>query len=331
MTDDTDWIDAHLDLAYLAGEGRDFLTPTREAGLDATVSWPDLADARIRTAFATIFTERDGPPEEPAAYAGDDPDAAETAGLRQMAWYEAEERAGRIRIVRNRSDLDHETVPRLVILMECADPITGPDAVDAWYRRGLRIVGLSWARGSRYAGGNGVPGGLTPAGEAIVDAFEEHGIAHDLSHLSEAAFDDVLDRSQGPVCATHSNAAAITGPNPRHLRDDQIEAIAARDGVIGLNLFGRFLHGEDRDATIEDCLDHVEHVASIAGRDRVGLGSDADGGFPGSALPIGLRDLRNLDRLTEGLQGRGWPAEACQGFRSRNWRRWLEKLLTSCR
>lgn len=328
MSDDTAWIDAHLDLAYLAGEGRDFLISARAADLDATVSWPDLAEARIRTAFATIFTERDGPSDEPAAYPADDADAAEAAGLRQLAWYESEERAGRVRIVRDASDLDHPTVPRLVILMECADPITGPDAVDAWYGRGLRIVGLSWARGSRYAGGNGVPGGLTPAGEAIVDAFDERGIAHDLSHLSEAAFDDVLERSHGPVCATHSNAAAITGRNPRHLRDDQIQAIAARDGVIGLNLFGRFLHGEDRDATIEDCLDHVEHVASIAGRNRVGLGSDADGGFPGSALPVGLRDLRNLDRLTEGLHDRGWSTDACHGFRSKNWRRWLDRLLT---
>ena len=331
MPNDTAWIDAHLDLAYLAGEGRDFLTSTRKAGLDATVSWPDLAAARIHTAFATIFTERDGPADEPAAYPADDADAAEAAGLRQLEWYEAEERAGRVRIVRNGSDLDHETLPRLVILMECADPITGPDAVEAWYRRGLRIVGLSWARGSRYAGGNAAPGGLTPAGDAIVDAFEAHGIAHDVSHLSEAAFDDVLERSQGPVCATHSNAAAITGRNPRHLRDDQIEAIAARDGVIGLNLFGQFLHGEDRDATIEDCLDHVEHVASIAGRERVGLGSDADVGFPVSALPTGLRDLRNLDRLTEGLADRGWSAAACDGFQSRNWRRWLDRLLTSCR
>ena len=331
MSQDTAWIDAHLDLAYLAGEGRDFLTSTREAGIDGTVSWPDLADAGIQTAFGTIFTERDGPADEPAAYPSGDVGAAEAAGLRQLEWYESEERAGRVRIVRERADLEHPITPRILILMECADPITGPEAVATWYRRGLRIVGLSWARGSRYAGGNGVPGGLTPAGEAIVDAFDECGIAHDVSHLSETAFDDLLARSRGPLCATHSNAAAITGEDPRHLRDDQIRAIAARGGVIGLNLFGRFLHGEDRDATVEDCLDHVEHVASIAGRDAVGLGSDADGGFPGSALPVGLRDLRNLDALTAGLARRGWSMSECDSFRSRNWRNWLDTLLTSGR
>ncbi|MDG2020642.1 MAG: membrane dipeptidase [Phycisphaerales bacterium] len=325
------WLDAHLDLAYLAGEGRDFNRSVAELEIDGSVTWPDLAAARIETLFATIFTERDGPPGEPAAYPSDDPDAAERAGRRQLDWYEAEEAAGRVAIVRSLEDLDSEITPRLVLLMECADPIKTPEAVAWWTERGLRVVGLSWARGSRYAGGNARPGGLNSAGEGLVDALEEHGVGHDVSHLSPAAFDDLLARTSGPVCATHSNAAAITGPNDRHLRDDQIQAIADRDGVIGLNLFGRFLRSDSEPATIDDFLDHVEHVAALAGRHRVGLGSDADGGFGASSLPEGLRDLRQLDRLTAGLADRGWSETETHGFQSENWNAWLKRLLTPCR
>ena len=323
------WLDAHLDLAYLAGEGRDFHRSVAELGIDGAVTWPDLAAARIQTLFATIFTERDGPTGEPAAYPADDPDAAERAGRRQLSWYEAEEAAGRVTIVRDLADLDAEIVPRLVLLMECADPIKTPDDAAWWVDRGLRVVGLSWARGSRYAGGNAQPGGLSAEGASLVDALETHRVGHDVSHLSPAAFDDLLARTSGPVCATHSNAAAITGPNDRHLRDDQIKAIAARDGIIGLNLFGRFLRGDGMPATIHDCLDHIEHVAALAGRNRVGLGSDADGGFGASALPEGLRDLRHLDRLTLGLADRGWTPAETHGFQFANWNSWLKNLLKS--
>jgi membrane dipeptidase len=321
------WLDAHLDLAYLAGEGRDFSRSVAELEVDGAVTWPDLAAARIQTIFATIFTERDGPADEPAAYPADDPDAAERAGRRQLSWYEAEEEAGHVTIVRELKDLDSKIVPRLVLLMECADPIKTPQDTAWWVDRGVRVVGLSWARGSRYAGGNARPGGLSPEGEALVDALETHGVGHDVSHLSPAAFDDLLTRTSGPVCATHSNAATITGPDDRHLRDDQIKAIAARGGVIGLNLFGQFLRGDGITATIDDCLDHIEHVASLAGRDRVGLGSDADGGFGASSLPEGLQDLRRLDRLTLGLADRGWTSAETQGFQFDNWKTWLDKLL----
>ena len=177
------WLDAHLDLAYLAGEGRDFHHSVAELGIDGAVTWPDLAAARIQTLFATIFTDRDGPAGEPAAYPADDPDAAERAGRRQLSWYEAEEAAGRVTIVRDLADLDAEIVPRLVLLMECADPIKTPDDVAWWVDRGLRVVGLSWARGSRYAGTSPydpclppwVPGGR----------FEKKGVMEDSPYIGE--------------------------------------------------------------------------------------------------------------------------------------------------
>jgi membrane dipeptidase len=126
------------------------------------------------------------------------------------------------------------------------------------------------------------------------------------------------------VCATHSNAAAIVGDDPRHLTDEQLVSIRARDGIVGLNLYGRFLAPDHpmSPATVDHALDHVEHVASIVGRDRVGLGSDADGGFPATDLPVGLRRLGALATLADGLAARGWNPAEIDGFKRQNWRRW---------
>ena len=316
------WIDGHLDLAWIGLNGRDFDRPPPP---DATVTWPALAESRIEIAFGTIFTEMDGPTDDPASYPGGNREAAASAGRSQLEWYEGMEDRGRLRLVRSLDDLDRAEGLAVVMLMECADPIRDVADLEWWIRKGLRLVGLSWGRGSRFAGGNSVPGGLTAEGRDLVEGLEAGGIAHDVSHLSREAFDDLLASTRGPICATHSNAAAIVGEDPRHLDDRQYEAIADRDGIVGLNLFGRFL-ARGRDSTIEDCLDHIEHASSILGRHRVALGSDADGGFGASALPLELRRLRDLPRLATGLAGRGWTEGEIDGFQRGNWRRWLETL-----
>ena len=324
------WIDAHLDLGWIGVCGRDL-------GVDADgvhhgVSWPDLAAAGVGTVLGTIFTEMDGPADDPASYPSGDVGAASVAGERQLDWYREQEQAGTLRLVRPGDDLDAPGPLRVILLMECADPIRDPSDAARWVDAGVSIVGLSWGRGSRYAGGNAMPGGLTSIGRDLVAELTRLGVAFDVSHLSREAFDDLLAATDAPICATHSNAASIVGDDPRHLTDDQLAALRDRDAVVGLNLFGRFLsptHASSP-ATIDDALDHVEHVAGIIGRHRVGLGSDADGGFPATDLPAGLRRLRYLHVLADGLAARGWTATEVDGFRSSNWRRWWRGI-TACR
>lgn len=322
------WIDGHLDLAWMALAGRDLADPAD--GVATAVSWPDLADGGIGAVFATIFTEMDGPADDPASYPGGDVDAAAAAGERQLAWYHGQAEAGRLRLV----DRAGIAVPSragdpiaTLLLMECADPIRNPDDAARWVEAGVSMVGLSWGRGSRYAGGNASPGGLTAEGRELVAALTELGVAFDVSHLSREAFEDLLDETTAPVCATHSNAATLVGDDPRHLTDDQLHALRARDAMVGLNLYGRFLRPDHaaHPASIEDALDHVEHAASIVGRHRVGLGSDADGGFPASDLPTGLRRLRALESLATGLSSRGWSDAEVAGFRGDNWRTWCRQ------
>jgi membrane dipeptidase len=248
--------------------------------------------------------------------------------MRQLEEYERWEQSGDLSIVRSRAALDVESaLPKAILLMEGADPIRTPEEAPHWFERGVRIVGLTWAMGTRYAGGNHAHGPLTPLGAHMVSALDEVGIIHDASHLSDEAFDGLLARARGPIIASHSNCRALVEPKQRHLRDDQIKVIGDRGGVIGLNLYTSFL-AVGRRATIDDCIAHVEHVAGVMGHRRgVALGSDMDGGFGPEKLPVGLEHPTRLDRIAEALSKRGWPDGDIANFAWGNWRRFLDENL----
>jgi len=326
-------VDAHLDLAYLASRGVDLCRPSPDPGTIG-VTLPALRQGGVRLVFATIFTESVDPGIDRALdaweYAGaSDLRGAATAGERQLGLYALLERTGTVRIVRSRRDLEplEDDGPlRVVILMEGADPISAPEDAARWFDAGVRVVGLSWARGSRYAGGNAMPGGLTADGRRLLAALESLGAVLDCSHLSDQAFDEALDSFGGPIVATHSNARALLEPSERHLRDDQARRIAERDGIVGLNLYGKFL-ASGRAATADDALAHLEHWRALIGASHVGLGSDFDGGFGPRDCPEGLRRPEDLPHLLERLGSAGWSAGEVRDFACESWLRLLRRAL----
>ena len=323
------WLDAHLDLAYLDLQGPSITGELPDAAARG-VSLAALARGGVRLACATIFTELGA--DAPWGYRDhDDVEGAFRAGVAQLERYESMERAGLLRIARSAADVaaaadaaeDRRSAPlTVVLLMECADPIRSPDEAAWWHARGVRMVGLSWGAGSRYSGGNARDGGITPTGRDLVGALDALGMIHDASHLSDRSFDDLCTLSDRVIVATHSNARARLAPSPRHLADAQMHEIARRGGMVGLNLYGRFL-ASGRPATLEDALDHVEHAASIVGRERTGLGSDFDGGFTPMDCPAGCGRPEELGALLAGLEARGWSERERTGFAHANWLRVL--------
>jgi membrane dipeptidase len=327
------WIDGHLDLAYLALCGRDLRVACPDPAVGC-ISLPALREAGVGLVLATVFTEPGVTDRsQPFGYgSSDDLDDAEQAGRRQLEVYHRLDAQGEIGIVRSRGDLDVQATgpgPRAVLLMEGADPIRCPDDAGQWFARGVRVVGLSWAAGTRYAGGNGNPGPLTPLGIELVRALDDLGIVHDASHLADEAFEGLAANARGAIVATHSNCRALAGDSQRHLRDEQIAEIGKRGGIVGLNLFAKFLAPGGR-ATISDCVAHLERVCGIMGHRRgIGLGSDMDGGFDPTELPAGLDHPRKLEALAEALHDAGWPDQDIEGFRHANWRRFLQRALSA--
>ena len=321
------WVDGHLDLAYLAQHGVDLLATSAQPDRFG-VNLPALAAGGAGLVLGTIFTERGS--SDPWGYPSDDDGAAaERAGRLQLEIYERLEASGAIRIVRRRADLEGfgDTGPlRVVILMECADPIRTPDHARWWFDRGVRVVGMAWAHGSRFCGGNAQDGPLTAQGRELVQAFDALGVLHDASHLSRASFDDLLACSDRRVVASHSNCASITDDLPRHLTDAQIRAIGARGGLCGLNLYGKFL-AKDRPATLADAVAHVLRVRELAGDGAIALGSDFDGGFTPLDCPPGAQRPEDLPHLAGALERAGVTGAALDGFRSANWLRVLREAL----
>lgn len=328
------WIDGHVDLAYIALHGAD-ISHAPSPGEARCVSLPAMRAGRVRLILATIFVERGSEGRgTPWGYDGDAPDTAREPAMRQLEWYERLERAGSARIIRTRDDLDalmrsgSDAPPGLVLLMEGADPISDASDVAFWHARGVRVVGLTWALGSRWAGGNATGGALRDGADEIIRAIDALGIVHDASHLSDESFDGMMSSTRACVIASHSNARALLrAPAPparpdRHLTDRQMRAIATRGGVIGLNLYGRFL-ASGREATLADAVAHVQHAASVAGRATCVLGSDFDGGFGPDQVPAGVRGPDQLDALTRALAALGWSAAQCESFA---WRAWHDLL-----
>lgn len=340
------WFDAHLDLAYLAENGRDMhaeLDDCRGRYQPAAVTLPSMIKGRVTRCLGTVFTEAIDPTNAdsesgPFTYPFEDADAAYRAGMRQLLLYRAWRDAGLIARIplRGQPEETSEAPIRLGVLVECADPITSPDELDQWVDLGVVAIGMAWWHQSRYAGGNGTdhhkPGnGLTDLGRELVKRMDELGVVHDLSHLSQRAVDELLEATDTVVMASHSNCRALMGdpdskPNQRHLSDETIKEITSRGGVIGLNLLGDFITPglkKGQRASITDCVRHIEHVCEIAGsRDHIGLGSDMDGGFGADGLPEGINTPSDLIRITDALSANDWPDEDIAKFTHANWERY---------
>ncbi|GLX68559.1 dipeptidase [Paenibacillus glycanilyticus] len=145
------------------------------------------------------------------------------------------------------------------------------------YRLGVRAAGLTWNHANWAADGVMEPrgGGLTAQGKTFVAECDKLGILVDVSHLSERAFWDVADLASKTIIASHSNAKTLLN-HPRNLTDDQIKAIIALQGLIGITYVPWFVAEGDQ-VTVDDVLRHVDHVGGLGGEQHIMLGSDFDG------------------------------------------------------
>lgn len=144
-------------------------------------------------------------------------------------------------------------------------------------------------------------GGLSPFGREVVEEMNRCGVLIDLSHASEQTFYQTLELSRKPVAVTHACCRALCD-HPRNLTDEQLRAIAQKDGVVQCTMYHGFLRNDGKEATIEDFMQHLEHMIEVCGIDHVGIGSD----FDGDGGVAGLRDASDILHITERLLQRGY-------------------------
>ncbi|KAF4956252.1 hypothetical protein FSARC_11651 [Fusarium sarcochroum] len=144
--------------------------------------------------------------------------------------------------------------------------------------------------------------GLTPFGAAYVKEMNRLGMMIDLAHVSHQTMRDVLSLSRAPIIFSHSGAYAIT-PHLRNVPDDVLRGVQKNGGIVMAVFVNRFLNMQDPStSTIHDVVDHIWHLAEVAGWDHVGIGSD----FSGTPFtPSGLEDVSKYPHLVELLMARG--------------------------
>jgi len=194
--------------------------------------------------------------------------------------------------------------------------------------------------------------GLSPFGRQVVAEMNRLGIMVDISHVSDAAFYQVLEISRAPVIASHSSARHFTPGFERNMSDEMILALAKNGGVVQINFGSSFLTSAAKDwwkamdkarkawfaesgkaedspeasswdaeyrkkfplpfATLSDLADHFDHVVALVGAEHVGIGSDFDG--VGDSLPAGIKDVSFYPALIEELLRRNYSQQQIEAI-----------------
>jgi membrane dipeptidase len=318
--------DAHNDLLMELVMRRDEPNPFGHHWL------PPLRTGGVRLQVTPIFTEVELPRET----------ALRRAIAAAAAFHRAlRENPGEVRQITRSGDvarLDDDTRIGLVLAIEGAEPWEASDALaDDFWELGVRMAGLTWNYRNAFADGVADPanGGLSARGRRLVERLVGRGMILDLAHASARTFQDVLELSgDAPVLVSHAACRALC-ETPRNLSDPQMEAIAARGGVLGIMILPFVIDPES--PTIERVVDHIEHAVSVMGIEHVALGGDfftqiarAGGSVPGAddeAAILGLSGPEGYPRLVAELMGRGFEGARLEAVLGSNLVRFLRERL----
>ena len=228
--------------------------------------------------------------------------------------------------------------------MENGSPIEGDlNNLQHFFDRGVRYITLAHSQSNHISDSSydirRKWKGLSPFGKELVKEMNNIGMLIDVSHISDDAFYQVMELSTTPVIASHSSLRKYTPGFERNMNDDMLLALKKNGGVIQINFGSSFVTSKagswydqlkskkqtiteegkkvakDFDAmyraknpfpfaSLEQVLDHIDHVVKLIGIDHVGIGSDYDG--VGDSLPIGLKDVSSYPNLVQGLMDRGY-------------------------
>jgi len=247
--------------------------------------------------------------------------------------------------------------------MENGSPIEGDmKNLQHFYERGIRYITLAHSQSNHISDSSydirRKWKGLSPFGKKLVTEMNNIGMLIDVSHISDDAFYQVMDLSKTPVIASHSSLRKYTPGFERNMNDDMLLALKENGGVIQINFGSSFVTAKagswgkqlkntkesakkegtklsnDFDAayraknpypfaSLEQVLDHIDHVVELIGIDYVGIGSDYDG--VGDSLPIGLKDVSSYPNLVQGLMDRDYSDKDIKKILSGNLLRVLKQ------
>jgi len=239
----------------------------------------------------------------------------------------------------------------IIFHFQDTDPVVDDlNLLAAYARLGVRMVQLTYNRKNRVGDGceERTDAGLSRFGVRMIQEMNHLGLIVDLSHTGYRTTMDAMDVSSAPPVFSHANCRAVCD-SVRNLRDDQIRAVAARGGTIGVVGFPAFVAPVPK-PTLEHLIAHIEHIAQLVGTDAIALGLDYFDGMAGVAptrvaaalyrrllaegvwtadgyppppwhYPEGLDSPSGLPRLTAALLARGFSVQDVQKIMGGNFLR----------
>jgi len=239
----------------------------------------------------------------------------------------------------------------VILGLQNSDQFRRPDDVDFFRSLGQRVSQLTY--NSRNFIGNGSTerrdDGISDFGAAIIERMNKVGMAVDVSHCGDRTTLDAFEISKKPVLITHSNCRSLAAGHPRDKTDEAIKMVGKSGSVMGITGVRMFVKAVEP-TTIEDVLNHFDHVRDLIGPEHLGVGSDIDlygydsmppelnkqlrAGYKGS---YGFRekiDVEGLDHpkrmfdLAEGLIRRKYSDADIEGILGGNFARVLKQIWT---
>lgn len=224
-----------------------------------------------------------------------------------------------------------------------------PEDVDMFYGLGQRSSQLTY--NYRNLIGNGAferrDDGVSEFGVRIIERMNRVGMAVDCGHAGDRTMLDAFALSRKPVIISHGNCRALYPGYPRCVTDDAIKAMARTGGVMGINFISSMVKAHEP-TTVDDVIDHFDHVKELVGVEHVGVGSDigieSNDFMPGDRLSKMLAGMdpkyhahhreavEHLDHpkrmydLTDGLTRRRYTDEQIRLILGENWRRVLTEI-----
>lgn len=177
--------------------------------------------------------------------------------------------------------------------------------LQCFYDLGIRIIQLTYNLGNLVGSGctERADGGLTAFGIEVVKRMNKSGILVDVSHCGYKTTMDAIEISSSPVIVTHSSSSKIFG-HVRGKSDEVLQALAAKNGYFGVLTFSCcFCDLTKKGPSLNDVLDHIDHIAGIMGVDKVGIGTDESG-----LIPEPMR-TKTKEKVEEKATSMGWREE----------------------
>ncbi|HJY87804.1 MAG TPA: dipeptidase [Candidatus Acidoferrales bacterium] len=321
------------------------------SGFDPDPSLPDVGFSLVKESGITIVSPTLGDVV---------PERAFESTVNEIAKMQAKvaRHADHLMIVRSFSDIEkakrEKKLGLLINVQNSACIERDLKRLDLFYDLGLRQVQLTFNWRNWVGDGctERTQAGLSYFGVDMVQRMNELGMIVDVSHTGYQSTLDAVEVSNKPIVFSHTNCKALCD-HPRNKTDDQIRALARKGGVIGLSCFNWFVSDKPR-STLDDLLDHFDHVARLVGPQSIGIGSDFSvTGWAGrqpdaeweahksiygerewkvlkGRFPPYIDEVNNARRyrtIAEGLQKRGWKLDDIAGVLGRNLVRVYQQVL----